>query len=439
MANCSIDCLGDPTAAPIKNIEAGRDTSPATLRSLIAVRELALPEELVAQHQPEAAQPNAWYAPGFAPVAEFHRMLQVLQGQGGTIEQTYLYYDHPSALDWLQIAAQPDYADAHRVMPLDRAAEAIHRATGERGMDVIALGPGTGHLETRLVALIARQRQHPAIRFYLLDISQPLLAEAYRHAANTLACFEGVSPIAIQGNFHGLPQFGQILYVAPSASRRQIICMLGGTFANLDHELRFVRDALCGFGAGTLLLLDFPVCLAPASHPGEIRRRDPWLSGAGRASAWRERVMAFWSGPLRRYVPGVEGIEIRVELDLSGSSVPGSYAVEARARVRVAGAEEREFSVFRIARHDPACLARAPCACSGGQGSLLRPALLPLTADRIRAHSRHGHSVRPDRLHSSSAPRMLIQRPFFEPVRDPVALLSHHEDRTRVPHTSINL
>src|SRR5438105_3564596 len=87
----------------IKNIEAGHDISPATIRSLIAVRELALPEELVAHHLPEAAQPHAWYAPGFAPVSEFRRMLQVLQGHGGTIEQTHLYFDLPSALDWFQI------------------------------------------------------------------------------------------------------------------------------------------------------------------------------------------------------------------------------------------------------------------------------------------------------------------------------------------------
>jgi hypothetical protein len=146
-------------------------------------------------------------------------------------------------------------------------------------MDVIALGPGTGHLETRLVGLIAAQLQHPAIRFYLLDVSQPLLAEAYRHAADTLGAYAGISPIAVLGDFHRLPQFGQILYSVPAAPRRQIICMLGGTFANLDNELRFLRDSLCGFGPGSLLLLDYPCPFAPLDHPDEIRRLDPWLSG----------------------------------------------------------------------------------------------------------------------------------------------------------------
>src|SRR5256885_14876954 len=74
-----------------------------------------LSRELVAQHLPEAAQPNAWYAPGFAPVSEFKKMLQTLQGAGGVIEQTHLYFDHSSALDWMSIAAQQDYADAHQI------------------------------------------------------------------------------------------------------------------------------------------------------------------------------------------------------------------------------------------------------------------------------------------------------------------------------------
>ena len=59
----------------IKNIEHGRDSSPLTLRSLVSVRELGLPEDLVAHYLPETNLPNAWYAPGFAPISEFCRML----------------------------------------------------------------------------------------------------------------------------------------------------------------------------------------------------------------------------------------------------------------------------------------------------------------------------------------------------------------------------
>src|SRR5262245_43371074 len=59
----------------IKNLERGRDTSPQTLRAVLSVRELGLSDELAALHIPTSAQPNAWYAPGFSPVAEFKAML----------------------------------------------------------------------------------------------------------------------------------------------------------------------------------------------------------------------------------------------------------------------------------------------------------------------------------------------------------------------------
>ncbi len=343
----------------LKNVERGKEFTAATLRAILQVRELGLPEDLALHHGVETAQPNAWYAPGFAPVHEFQKMLQVLQGQGGLVEQSHLYFDHASAADWTAISSQQDYADAHRVMPLDRAASAIFRAVGERGLDVIALGPGTGHLETRLVALLAEQLARPAIRYYLLDISQPLLAEAYRLAAHTLALYEGITPIAVQGDFHALPQYGQMLYSVPSAPRRQVVALLGGTFANLENEVRFIRDSLCGFSPGTLLLLDYPCTFAAVDRPEEIRQKDPWLSAQGKPSAWRDRVMAFWSGPLRRYVPGFESVDIRMELNLGCSPIPGSYAVEARARVQVSGGQAREFSIFRIKRHESLALAKA--------------------------------------------------------------------------------
>jgi hypothetical protein len=51
----------------------------------------------------------------------------------------------------------------------------------------------------------------------------------------------------------------------------------------------------------------------------------------------RERVMAFLSGPLRRYVPGCEGATIRMKLNLSASPIPGSYAVEDPALLSCCG------------------------------------------------------------------------------------------------------
>jgi hypothetical protein len=51
-------------------------------------------------------------------------------------------------------------------------------------------------------------------------------------------------------------------------------------------------------------------------------------------------------------------VEIQRVLDL-GCPVPGSYGVDARARVRSASGEEREFSVYYSRRYDPTRLQQA--------------------------------------------------------------------------------
>jgi hypothetical protein len=165
--------------------------------------------------------------------------------------------------------------------------------------------------------------------------------------------------VAIQGNFHRLPQYSQLVYSAPSSPRRQLLLLLGGTFANLDHEHLFLRDSLCAFPSGTLLLLDFPCLFAPPDQPDLIRSSDPWLAPSPSTLSWRDRVTAFWSGPLRRYVPGCQSIDFSLALGSSLSTIPGGYTIEARALVHVDSGPPRDFSVFRLKRHDPLALVRS--------------------------------------------------------------------------------
>jgi hypothetical protein len=70
-------------------------------------------------------------------------------------------------------------------------------------------------------------------------------------------------------------------------------------------------------------------------------------------------VLAFWTGPLRRYVPGFRSVAIAMELSPSLSTIPESYTIEARARVHVDGGADRTFSIFRIKRYQPIALAGA--------------------------------------------------------------------------------
>ncbi|MFO0621119.1 MAG: L-histidine N(alpha)-methyltransferase [Polyangia bacterium] len=342
----------------IANIESGRALpTQLALLHLLSVPELKLevsdlPWE-VAESDPNFAL-NCWLAPGFDPVKMIKELSMQVNSFGGHIEQGFLYMDPMSAADWCAIADLKDYDEMQASMQLDRAASVILEQCGKMGLDVVALGPGSARNEVRLVEQILAQGGHGDVRLYLLDISQPLLSVAYRHAAETLADRGGVV-FAIQGNFHHLPRYGQLLYSPQRAHRRRLVTMLGHTFSNLENELRFVRNSLVGFGAGDLLLLDIRLAYASTDRPAdEIIEKDPGLlkaRGRGVSSALRQRWDEFLTGPIRRYAHVQTEIDMLRVLDLS-CPIPGSYAVDARARVRLPSGEEREFSVYYSRRYD---------------------------------------------------------------------------------------
>jgi hypothetical protein len=126
--------------------------------------------------------------------------------------------------------------------------------------------------------------------------------------------------------------------------------MLGNTLGNLENELLFVRNSLGCLAIGDLLLVDAVQCFAPANQHEEIRQRDPWLSPQAKV-AWQQRVTEFLSGPIRRYAPQAEDIELRANLGYGCCPVPGSYAVEIEVSFRL-GSVARRFTIMRIKRQD---------------------------------------------------------------------------------------
>lgn len=350
--------------ASLRSLELGRRAPTRNvLTRLVAVSELRLdPTDALLRHPMSAEAeldlaPNCWLAPGFDSIKMIKELALQLNGMGGHIEQSALYLDHMSAACWCAIADQEDYVAAQTGKPLDRAAAQILKCVGGAGIDVIALGCGDGKNEVRLVQHLLERVEHGDLRLYLLDISQPLLSSGYKHAADTLADRRGVAIFAIQGNFHDLPRYTQLLYTPQRAHRRRVVCMFGYTFGNLQNEILFVRDSLVGFAPGDLLLLDVGLVCAPVERPEEIQKKDPRLSGR-LPVGWQRRYDEWLAGPIKRYGRDVSSVEFRPALDLSSCPVPGSYAVELRATVRASsssssnGSAEKEFSIFRVKRYD---------------------------------------------------------------------------------------
>lgn len=342
----------------IKHLEAAAHTpTQSTLHQLLAVKELGLePSMLPWQHLPHTdfgTAPNCWIAPGYDPIGMFTDLLEVLSGRGGSLEQTYSYLDHKSALNWYGLSNQSRYAAAFRAnMPLDAMARRILETTGSAGLDVIALGAGDGKQEVRLTQHLldrleqAKRMRRPDVKLYLLDISQPLLSVAYKYAADTIGHRPGVFVCAIQGNFHHLPQYTQLHYTPERAHRRRIICMVGNTIGNLDNEHRFFTHSLLGFAAGDLLLVHIQMVHAPADRPDEVKRHEPALTG-GLPAAHAEWL----GGPLWRYCQDVADVQFNLVLD-THCLVPGSYGIDAVATVKTHSNREKRFSVFRFKRYD---------------------------------------------------------------------------------------
>jgi transcriptional regulator with XRE-family HTH domain len=333
----------------IRRIEGGRKRATvSTMRRLLAVPELKLDAESVlppVQPHPRAEALNWWVAPHLDAVSMLQELRLRLAAPGGRIEQTYMYLDHQSALDWCKIANDPSYlAEYRQPLPLEHIAGLALEVIGQGPIDVAALGPGDGQQETRFVqALVSRQLERD-LRFHLLDISQPLLSKAHRHAKDCLDTVRGVTVVGMFGNFHFLPLYEQIFY--SPAKRRRIFTLLGATMNNLDDEARFFRDSLRCAGRDDLLLVDFTIAVAPASQPARVQEIDLPLR-----QPMPELVLNWLGGPFHRNGKPrqVQGA-YHLVLDCP---VPGSYSLDAKLKVFEETGWEREFVVWRVKRYDP--------------------------------------------------------------------------------------
>ena len=348
----------------ILNIEDGKNNPVhSTLLRLLTVPELGLTHADVPWRQLTegdlSSAPNCWIAPGYDPIKMFVDLITLLNGQGGSVEQTYAYLDPKSALNWFGLSNQSSYATVYREsVPLGLlAAKMIDRNFHGR-MDIIALGAGDGKQEVRLVQHLLEQidgkagKTHADLSLYLVDISQPLLSEALRHANTSLAGRSGVTVWAVQGNFHHLPRYTQLHYAPQRANRRRLVTMLGNTLGNLDNEPTFFRHCLAGFTTGDLLLLDVDVAHAPSHLPDEIRKNDPAIQ-----QSVRPAHVEWLGGPLLRYCNGAVDVHLRYELE-TNCPVPGSYSLDTLATVKMNDGREKLFSVFRFKRYDPPSLIR---------------------------------------------------------------------------------
>ena len=300
---------------------------------------------------------NCLLAPNYDPLRLAADLARFLQGAGGYLEQTNAYLDPGSAAAYWTLCQNSLLSTSLRsMMPLGEVAQQIVTASGRAPLQVIALGGGDAHTETRLVGDLL-EAGASGVELCLLDISQPLLASAYRHAVDQLARQPRSRVWALQGNFPHLPLY-TVLHRPAAQRARRLFTLLGGTLAHLDHEPRFLQQSLLDCAVDDLLLLDVPVASAPCTDRAEIKRRDRLVAEGvpGPYAAWL-------AGPLWRHCPQVDRVDFHWDLETQ-CPVPGSYALHAVATVQSSQRADRQFFLFRMGRYDPVQLAH----CLGALG-----------------------------------------------------------------------
>jgi transcriptional regulator with XRE-family HTH domain len=336
----------------IKNLESPRKPiTRTTLLRLTAMAELGFQFDELLFDQPMGDQPepmNCFIAPGFNPIKMVIELGEKLNSAGGVVEQTNVYLDHQSAAAYLKLANQPEYVAAFRdPVPMTRVAEVILESTGRAGLDVIALGSGDAREEVRLVQHLLAKSRLPDLRLYLLDVSQPLLLTGFVHAAETLADQYGVAYFAMQGNFHHLPRYTQLNYTPTRSHRRRIATIFGGTMASLEHEGQFFRHSLSGLAPGDLAVIYAQLAAASPAQPDAISRLEPALQKP--ISTAHKNWL---TDPIYRYCKEVTDVELHLEINTT-CPVPGSYALEAIATVKLTGRRQKVFSMHRWRKYDP--------------------------------------------------------------------------------------
>lgn len=322
----------------IRNIEGGR-TTPAqeSMARLLGVPELQLG---VADHTlPPGAtlRPNIWFTTRYDPTAMTLDLRAVVNGPGGTLEQSYLYLDNQSAADYLAVCEAYGALRGNQFAELQRLGERVAREG--KLVDVIAIGSGDGRAEVCLTQGIASAGA--VGKLYLLDISHSLLAHAHEHATAVLHP-QGVEVEVVHGNFHKLQRYS-MLHAGPGKPRR-LYTLLGATLANLADELRFFRDLHSCSAAGDLLLVDYQV----AHNPPED---DPTL----KAGAIPKIFFDWHSGPLMRNNPQVRTVKMSPQL--GPGRMAGSYIIASVAMATLADGSVRSYRMMNSARYTPAVLA----------------------------------------------------------------------------------
>lgn len=324
----------------IRSLERGRRVPAVqTLAGIARVHELRLAEPGVVQRE----RPNCYLPLLYDRIQLLTDLRSTLNSPGGHLEQTCLYLDDASAMDWLSICTSQPYVEANRALPLQPMAQALAEGA-TRGLDVVALGTGDGQTEVAFCKELLGTEASSDLTLLLLDISHTLLAVAHHRAQEELTP-RGVPVESLHGDFHHLGRYA-VMNRRQGSTRRRCYTLLGNTLANLDHEARFVRDGLSTAQQGDYMLVDFSLAYGDPENPDAVRQAEPVLNRP------IQPAFARWLGGLvSRYSADLRSLSLGTDL-MTECAIPGSYEIGYFADVVLSDGQQRRYYLARARRYD---------------------------------------------------------------------------------------
>jgi transcriptional regulator with XRE-family HTH domain len=281
---------------------------------------------------------------GYDPIQMCSELSAALSVHNGVLHHSYKYLDPAGAVQWTQLLTDQGFSAVIEAVPLASLVEKLALALNGQPYDFWALGAGTAQTELSLMARLLAKKQREA-QVFLVDVSQPLLTAALLNVERILPKKYPVPVTGFLGDFNHFASIGLL----PGVGRRRILTMFGYTLSNLDNEVRFLRRSLSWVEKDDILVLDVPMAVGQTDEA--IQKKDPALSHR-RAGQWSDLLDQFLTGPIRRHLPEVKSISVTAQLDRRSSVVPGSYAVEHVAVVKLADAQVRRYSIGYSKRYE---------------------------------------------------------------------------------------
>ena len=279
--------------------------------------------------------------PGYEPFRLWHELQSTLGQPSGYVSDALKYLDHAGADQWCELLKHSRFLTEVSPLPMPELVATIHNELDGMPFDLLGIGAGTAAHELTLTArLLGRRRAVHDARVFLLDVSHPLLTFALNSADSILPKQYIVPVIGLLGDFNELATYCHLFH-PDGPPRRRVLTMFGYTFSNLENEIRFLRRNLSWADPGDLLVLDLPMAVDSSADPD---RTDPALSKQ-RPPSYTELLHKFLTGPIRRHLNSVSDIKLSVLRDSNSSVVPGSYAIEHVASVKIRGGENRRYSI----------------------------------------------------------------------------------------------